>query len=238
MGIVIFNNVSSADYGILVEHPPGYQIPQRDYEKVHIPGRNGDLVIDSESYQNAPRSYDIAFGNLEKKFAPMANMVSEWLNSASGYARLEDSYEPEYYRLALYQESANIENILFHAGRATINFDCKPQRFLKSGDNLIEINSSVTLRNPTNFKSKPIIKVYGTGAGGFSIGNCNVEITDIPDYLTIDSEIGDVYKDTQNCNRLVSFGNKGFPMFDKGESVIGFTGGITKMEVVPKWWTI
>lgn len=242
MGIVIFNNVSSADYGILVEHPPGYQTPQRDYEKVHVPGRNGDLIIDSGSYQNVPRSYDIAFGNLEKRFEAMANKASEWLNSADGYAKLEDTYEPEYYRLALYQESVNFENILRHAGRATINFDCKPQRFLKAGDDVIEINSTTTLRNPTFHVAEPIITVYGSGAGGINVGGYMVEIDSIDGWVTIDSSRLDVYKKTQgstvNKNNTVRMGTKGYPMLGVGEITISFTGLITKLEVVPKWWTI
>lgn len=242
MGIIIFNNLSSKDYGILVEHPPGYQYPQKDYETVHIPGRNGDLVIDNDSYQNIDRKYEIAVGSLMEKFTPMANRISEWLHSANGYARLEDSYEPEYYRMALYKEQAEIENILFHAGRAKITFDCKPQRFLKSGDETIEINDTVVLCNPTNFASSPIITVYGSGAGAFSIGDYSVTINSIDEYVTIDSSIFDIYKGSGaskvNKNNTVNLGTTGYPTLKPGDNSIGFAGGITKLEVIPKWWTL
>lgn len=29
MGIIIFNGVSSADFNILIEHPPGYEMPKK-----------------------------------------------------------------------------------------------------------------------------------------------------------------------------------------------------------------
>lgn len=243
MGIVIFNNVSSADYGILVEHPPGYQIPQRDYETVHIPGRNGDLVIDMDSYQNVEREYQIAIGSLQEQFVTMANRISEWLNSANGYARLEDSYEPEYYRMALYQEQVNVENILFHAGRATINFNCKPQRFLKSGEETITIDSQTILRNPTNFKAAPIIKVYGTGTGNITIGNYGVRIIEFTDHIIIDSTMMDIYtigngNQKVNANGQVELSVDGYPRLLKGDNYIGFTGDIVKLEVIPNWWTI
>lgn len=118
----------------------------------HIPGRNGDVYIDKGSYQNTTRSYDIAVGDSDRSFISMANMVSEWLHSASGYSRLEDSYEPEYYRMAVYKEENNIQNILDHAGRTTIQFDCKPQRFLKLGDIEIYVTTEIVLRNPTGFR--------------------------------------------------------------------------------------
>lgn len=134
MGEIIFNGISSKEYDIQVEHPPGYQTPERDCDIIHVPGRNGDIVINKGSYKNVERSYEIAVGSLEKYFVDLVNPVSEWLHSGIGYCRLEDSYEPEYYRSAMFNEAIDIENIQFHGGRTTITFDCKPQRFFKSGD--------------------------------------------------------------------------------------------------------
>lgn len=134
MGVIIFNGLSSKDYHIQVEHPPGYDIPEREFEAIHVPGRNGDILIGKNTYQNVTRSYEISFGSVKEKFPEMARRVSEWLHSTTTYARLEDSYEPEYFRLAVCSSGLSIENILFHGGRTTIEFNCKPQRFLKIGE--------------------------------------------------------------------------------------------------------
>ena len=56
-------------------------------------------------------------------------------------------------------------------------------------------------------------------------------------YKTIDSELQDAYKGTTNCNSLVTLSN-GFPKLIKGENEISFSGGITSVEVIPKWWTL
>lgn len=237
MGIVIFNGISSQDYGIQVEHPPEYQTPARDYEIIHISGRNGDLVIDNGSFQNVPRSYQIAIGDQEKDFTNMANIISEWVNSASGYARLEDSYEPEYYRMAMFYEETTVENILQHAGRTTIEFNCKPQRFLKSGEDLLKFTSNAVLRNPTGFRSLPIITVYGTGKGVLGIGDYGITISDIRGSLILNSEIQDVYNGTVNRNGDVIL-SSGFPELVPGENSITWSGGITSVEVIPKWWTL
>lgn len=167
----------------------------------------------------------------------MANFISEWLNSASGYAKLEDSYEPEYYRLAAYKSGGTIENILQHAGRITVAFDCKPQRFLKSGDIPVIVRATSKLRNPTGFKSLPIIKVNGSGKGNLRVGDYLITISNISPYLTIDSELQDAYKGTTNCNSRITLSN-GFPKLIKGENEISFSGGITSVEVIPKWWTL
>lgn len=237
MGIVIYNGRSSKDYHIQVEHPPGYDFPERDYEKIHIPGRNGDLIIDNGAYQNVKREYEISMGSMERKMPEMAREISEWLHSASNYARLEDSYEPEYYRMAAYLEEGNIENILFHGARVTIAFDCKPQRFLKSGDRAIRFISSGHLKNPTGFDSLPIVTIHGTGEGRVNIEGYVITVKNIPNSITINSEIQDAYSGTVNRNNLVSLSN-GFPKLSKGNNNISFSGGVTLLEVIPKWWTL
>lgn len=249
MGVVIFNGRSSADYGIQVEHPPEYQTPVKDYEIIHIPGRNGDLVIDNGSYQNVSRQYQIAIGDENGNFTDMANRISEWLNSASGYARLEDSYEPEYYRMAMFQDEVSIENILQHAGRATIEFNCKPQRFLKSGEEVIRLypdgsnTIDTVLYNPTGFNSLPRITVYGFDYANLQIRNSMtswVRILNLDEFIVLDSETQDVYKDDCNRNSDIKMDN-GFPIFEPGENKIfcGNTPGtISYVEVIPRWWTL
>ena len=36
MGVIIYNGVSSEEFAIQVEHPPGYETPEKDYEITHI----------------------------------------------------------------------------------------------------------------------------------------------------------------------------------------------------------
>ena len=238
MGIITFNGKSSQDYGIQVEHPPEYEIPEREYEIIAIPGRNGDPVIDKGSFKNVNRSYQIAIGSRQSDFTTLANKISTWLHSTSGYARLEDSYEPDYYKIAMYAESNNVQNILEHAGRATINFNRKPERFLKSGEYKTIFNSSGNIFNPTGFVSKPIITVRGNGNGVLHVGGCTVSITNIINFIDIDSDIEDSYNGTTNLNLYVTLDNKEYPKLVPGDNSISFTGGITSVEVMPKWWTI
>ena len=60
MGVIYYNGKSSEEFGIVVETTPNYEIPERDYEILSIPGRNGDVVIDKGNYKNVERSYNIA----------------------------------------------------------------------------------------------------------------------------------------------------------------------------------
>jgi phage-related protein len=237
MGVIIFNDISSRDYDIQVEKLPDYETPEKDYDIIHVPGRNGDVIIDKGSYKNTRRRYQLSVGSLTKDFVSMANAISEWLHSASGYARLEDSYEPEYYRMAIYKDSGLIENLLGSAGRTSIAFNCKPQRFLKSGDESTVFSEAGTIFNPTGFKSFPTIIINGNGAGVLRIGIYTVSVSSIGTSVTINSDIQDAYNGMENRNSTITL-NNGFPKLVPGENNISFSGGITSVEVIPKWWTL
>ena len=238
MGVITFNGVPSTDANIEVEHQPDYPIAERDFELVHVPGRNGDFLIDMGAYQNVDLEYDIAFIDQDLDFFQGAHKVSKWLHSAPGYARLEDTYDPLYYRMALYKENLRITDILGKAGRATITFNAKPQRFLKDGDIAVTISESgQVITNPLDKESKPIITVYGSGDGDLMIGSYHITISDISEYLTIDSEVEDCYKGSNTVPGQVVL-ESGYPKLQVGDNGITFSGGITSVSVIPKWWTL
>ena len=252
MGVITFNGVSSSEFHIQVEHLPGYDSPKKDYEIVHVPGRNGDIVIDSGTYQNVQRKYEIAVTTeVKKPFYIMANDVVNWLRSSSGYARLEDSYEPEFYRKAFYEDEISVTNILGEAGRAEITFNCKPQRYLKSGEDIIEIDGSlalVNIDNPTQFDALPFIVIYidtesNSAYGQIRINNNFIKVsnelgTGISS-VTIDSELQDAYSGNINLNNKVSL-QKGFPILLPGSNSIYLDEDhpVSKVEVIPRWWTL
>ena len=234
MGIIIFNNKSSADCRIQVAHPPGYAYPERDYTITHIPGRNGDIIQDNGCYKNVERTYEVSFEVPNEDFATYANAVSAWLHSTTGYARLEDSYEPNYYRMATYQESNIFENLYNQAGTATIVFECKPQRFLKTGDNTIIIQNSLTIMNPTGFEAYPLFKVTGT-SGVLTVNGNSITFSSIDDFVILDCELQDAYKENINKNSTIS---GTFPVLKTGSNTISWTGDISSVTMKPRWWTI
>ena len=234
MGVIIFNNKSSADCRIQVAHPPGYAYPERDYTITHIPGRNGDIIQDNGCYKNVERTYEVSFDAPNEDFATYANAVSAWLHSTTGYARLEDSYEPNYYRMATYQESNIFENLYNQAGTATIVFECKPQRFLKTGDNTITIQNSLTIMNPTGFEAYPLFKVTGT-SGVLTVNGNSITFSSIDDFVMLDCELQDAYKENINKNNTIS---GTFPVLKTGSNTISWTGDISSVTMKPRWWTI
>lgn len=151
------------------EHQPDYQIPEPDYERIHVEGRDGDIIIPSKSYKNIPRTYNISFGAAgPEDFAAAVSEISKWLES-DGYGELEDSYEKEYYRLAVPVGGPKVSNILNgQMGKVTVEFSCVPKRYLKTGKMPFLVPSAndygdVTIfriYNPTDYDVKPLFYIY------------------------------------------------------------------------------
>ena len=96
-GYLVFGGKCSKDFGIYVSGSGTFNAPERDVERIEIPGRNGELIIDSGRFKNESVSYP-AF--IRTSFRSCADVAREWLLSYPGYRRLEDSYNPECFRMA------------------------------------------------------------------------------------------------------------------------------------------
>lgn len=235
-----FGDKSTLDFDMYVERFPRQTGAQRKYSTVSVPGRNGDLHFLEDAFHNYVQPYEVYFhGTLP--MPEQAHAVKAWLLGDGTYIRLEDTYDPNYFRLAAFLGPVDIENTLNKYGRCTVNFDCAPQSFLKSGEHAITFESAGSLFNPTAFTALPVITVYGAGEGSVTVGGSTVQIFSMTDTLILDCDLQHAYSqpgegapESQNSNiRAVPF-----PSLGPGENVISFSGGITKVEIIPRWWEL
>lgn len=235
---LIFAGKQSKDYGLFISGSGTYNAPERDVTAVSVPGRNGDLILDNGRWYNISVSYP-AF--IVRNFNENAETIRAWIAGAIGYQQLEDDYHPDFYRLARY--SGNIDwdmAALNIAGQTTLTFDCKPQRFLKLGETPIKIESATTLTN--NWQtSLPLITIWGEGAAGITINGETVQISNIPTNIVLDCDLQNAYSVSglQNLNNLITLPPSGnFLSLIHGDNEISFSGGVTRIEIIPRWWTL
>lgn len=174
-GKLIFGGVDSSDYGIYISGEAVYNAPQRAVEFVDVPGRNGAIAIDQGRFNNITVTYPSGtFGKTQEEFREAVSNFRNAIMSLRGYQKLEDSYHPEEYRMAVYISGLEVSPTNYgHAGEFDITFECKPQRWLACGDYPIPVNSGQFMDNPTPFESNPILLSTGYGMinfNGFSIG--------------------------------------------------------------------
>ena len=98
-------------------------------------------------------------------------------------------------------------------------------------------SANLSVTNPTAFESKPYIKLYGSGAVTLNVSSGNSTnswtISDIDEYIEIDSELMNCYKGTALKNDTVT--GDGFPLLKAGVSTISCVGDVTRIEVIPRW---
>lgn len=243
---ITWNGTASDTIEIRIERSPEIIRPRRKYDTVQIPGRNGDILFMQDAYNNYQQPYEIFFGTgVDLSAETAADAVSAWLHSAGDYARLEDTYEPDIYRLAYYVDQTDIYNALTEYGRTTISFNCRPERFLKTGETATTLSSSGrTISNPTRQLARPLIRVNGSGNGTLTISGTSttyaVSITGISSYIYLDSDEQNAYRTTaENQNNKITITSGGdFPRLAPGTNTISWTGGVTSVVITPRWFNI
>ena len=159
-----FDNKTSREYGVYITGEAVYNAPARDVEMITIPGRNGSFALDNGRFENIEVSYPAGiYADTEADFRQAISDFRNFLCSRKGYVRLQDEYNPNEYRMAVYKSGLDVDPAQLRAGEFDIVFDCKPQRWLTSGETKTSVSSGSTVTNPTRFDASPLIEVEGYG---------------------------------------------------------------------------
>lgn len=247
-----WNGRRSDSMELLITEKRIYGAPQRDIELVHVPGRDGDVLIDRGGWHNVNVSYTVQFVGLPEK----APTLRQWLQG-TGYGVLHDSYQSNYFRYAVFSSKLDPEEIARNVGRMQLTFSCKPYMYRvptnASTQDKITLNASggsitsatgatvasgaATITNPEAYASQPYIKIIaGSGTVSLYIGNKQYAFNGISSYLEVDSELMSAYKGSTLCNNKIMFSS--FPTLEPGANAIHVSSGVTKVEIIPRWRTI
>ena len=191
-----FDGVDSSSFGVFISGEGVFNAPARRGEMISIPGRNGSLFMDEGVFENIPVEYPAFIGTgYEELFRRKLGGLRSALSTRGNYKKLTDTYHPDEFRLGVFREGLEADpEYLTRAGGFTIKFDCKPQRFLVSGEDMIAFYENGTITNPTLFASSPLIRVTGNGTVAIGEnGKYRFKISNNPMTITIDSEIMEAY---------------------------------------------
>lgn len=229
------DGVDARSVGIQLQAPVEFSEAVPIMKAQTIPGRNGDLIFETGSYEN--RSGEASCFCLQKDVEKAISSAGRFLMGKNGYRRLETSDDPDHYWLARVENSPQIAMRLRTLAPFEIGFDCKPQRFLKSGEEKIVLTEETRLFNPYGQVALPKITVYGQGAGVLRVGDCVVNIKNIGVSIILDSETQNAYNvNKENANMNIDA--PVFPTLPSGEVRIYWSGGVEEIEIVPRWWEL
>lgn len=236
-GNVILGGRSLVSIGdIIIEEVPGETIPERKKNIYSIPGRNGNIIDLQDAWEDKDKEYKIfAPGKKEEDYTNFVNSLAEWISASNGYERLEDTFSPDIYRMAYISGEIDTSSFANIHGEAKIKFRCNPEKWLKAGEKTISLKSNGSIRNPSFQKSKPLITVHGNGAGVLQIGSNEINITEIGNSVTVDSNTWRAFNGTTARDSTI----KGdYPILLGGINTITFSGGITSVDIIPRWWKL
>lgn len=228
------DGIDARSAGIQLQAPIEFSEAVPVVEAQTIPGRNGDLIWETGSYEN--RSGSASCFCLQKDVEKAVSSAGRFLMGKKGYRRLETSDDPDHYWMARVENSPQIAMRLRTLAPFDIGFDCKPQRFVKAGENPVVFDENGSLFNQYGQIALPFITLYGQGAGTLTIGDCVVEVKALNSVLYLDSDTQNAYND--NGNQNLNINAPVFPVLSDGESPVAFSGGIERVEIIPRWWEL
>lgn len=232
----IFKDKSSLEIDLYILEKSNVKGAERDIEYQSVPGRDGDLVIDNGRYKNVNISYKLEMlASSDTEFLSNVKTLKNTLLSESGYFYLWDTYDPYYFRKASFVGGLEIDQEN-RKNTCSISFNCKPYKYLIAGQNKITLTASGYISNTEYISSLPYIKITGSGDVTLSINDDDFVFTAVDEYIEIDSEIMNVYKN--NVGQNAKMVGSTFPNLESGANYIAWSGAVTSVEIIPRWCSL
>ena len=235
-----FGQIRSQEYGLIITDVKTSVVAARDGSFFAVPGRNGDIYTSDKRRKNVSVTYGCLIRDkFERKFTQFVNAMAR----TPGYAILKDTIDTETFRMAVFDQQINADLLSRGAaGRFTIKFSCKPQRFLEAGE--IPVTFTGTGRHILeNYgqPAKPEITVYGSGPGSIVVNGKEIELLNLQGSLILDFETQNAYSigiHGEIINENGRIWGYEFEELHFGTNFIDAYGGIEKIEVKPRWWML
>ena len=237
------SGVSNKDVGVKLQGEFVVSAPVPVVDTVKVPGRNGDLHIYTGAYENRTGKIDAYVFNKDN-VKGVFGAVQNCLLGNLGYQRIVDGDDLEHYWLGRVVNGAEVAARINRIAPFSLKFDLKPQHFLTLGDDPVFLTENGAIYNPTNFASKPIYSVKGSGDVTVTVNGEKMEFTGLGEYIyadtiTFDSESGVAYtpdaSDTTPNSRISATGNYSLAV---GKNTIDITGNVEYVKIIPRWWEL
>ena len=222
----IYNGIDSRMMGVIVTAMPSTVRAAQRVESVKVPGRSGSLHETDGSYDNYTKTMECAIKNRQK-----IDDIAAWL---TGSGEIIFSSEPDkVYRVTI-SNTISIAQMMRTFQKFQVSFDTYPFKYsVNRFDEALELEKPAVILGKGTVYSQPVITVYGSGTVTLTINGADYLLSNVDDYVTINSEIEECYKSGLNMNNIFSADE--FPRLEPGENAISWTGNVEKIEIQPNW---
>lgn len=222
----IYNGIDSREMGVIITSMPPVIRAEKRVDTITIPGRSGSLHFYDGAFENYTKTMECAIVKRER-----INEIAAWL---VGCGNIIFSTEPDkFYKVHMINQ-ISIEQMMHTFQKFQVNMDTYPFKYsVNQFDEEITITEPKTILNIGTIFSEPVIKIYGTGQVTLYLNGENFEIKNMDGYVTINSEIMEVYREDVSQNNVYLADD--FPKFAAGENTLNWSGNVQKIEIKPNW---
>ena len=225
--MIIDNTYALSDRKIYMPTRPAIPPNTKRMQYIEIPGRDGTVsMFDGYEDRPFPIDFNIYDGtNVNKKLREVNPIFSNCKT-------IKFTDDPEvYYKVKEFTISEK-ERVFDKAYEFSAEVKIEPFDYLVEGSKVLTLTSSTTLNNPGTYYSEPTLKIYGSGTINMSVGSYSFQVTNVSEYVQINSALLECYKGTDPLGDKMS---GSFPLFVPGSNTITLSSTITKVELVPNW---
>ena len=238
-----YDGIDSLDYDLYITSGSVYDAPERVVDMIKVPGRNGNLAIDQGRFENIDVEYEVYTKNrLQTDFAQNIRDFRNELCSRHTYLELTDDFNANEFRLGIYKSGLELDSDIDRAGAIKLVFDCKPQRYLVSGQSTHTFIADGTITNPTLFASSPLIVVTGFGQLGIGSYTITIQGNDPTQEIYIDTDIMEAWGYESGVivskNDYIVYLNNTIPKLEPGANGVSLDSDMTSVVITPRWWQL
>lgn len=220
-----FNGRTGESLNILPVKRPNIPAPERRYETITIPGRDGDFHIDKKTYEAIEIPIEFNFMIEPEKWGTVYRSAKKWLTGSGELTFMDDA---KYFYKVSHVKITESERTSLKIGNLTATFYCEPFAYMKEGKREI---SPGTIYNP-GYTAHPVYFITGEGNCVITV-NGNTFTANVGQNMTIDSDLGIAYRETDMMNTSVS-GDYESLWLEEGENIISVSSGFN-VKIVPNW---
>lgn len=230
----LFKDKNSADMGVRVESPVSIPRAKLSYEQKTVLGSSKLLYIpngdgeDLPALESARISVECVLMDAEK-----VNDVCAWLR---GWGDLVLCGDDAHSRRAFVSNQIDLDRVIRanDARRFTVEFQCEGWRYRYPAAAATKLSAPGFIENPGTGTSEPLIQLTGSGSGTLMVGSRSLVIDGMGGSLTIDSDARLAWAgDTLAMGQITRVG--GWPILKPGRNAVNWSGGITGVEITPRW---
>lgn len=234
-----FNGIDSKFKNIFVAEKISIPFAQKKIKSVPVIGRNGNLTIDDNTYEDVEIHIKFYIYG-DEIIAKNSNTIRNWLTNIEDNKLLLPQgtkenvgvyFRVKYVKIENLERANKINKRLFKFGAT---FVCEPFQYISTGISLdmAHINGKSYTWNSTNvIPSTPLFKIKGEGLITLTVNGKEV-VVDVGQSCIIDTKRRICYKNDGTFRNTKMKGDYENLYFKNGENIITWDGNIKELDII------